>query len=67
LILVPYSLTNYLAAFLLFRLMDTFKIFPARTAEKLPGGWGITADDVIAGIQANLLMQVSLYIINNYV
>ncbi len=67
LILVPYSLINYLIAFLLFRMTDTLKFFPARAAEKLPGGWGITADDVIAGVQANLMMQLSFYLINNYI
>ena len=67
LILIPYSLLNYAAAFLVFRMTDTFKIPPARNAEKLPGGWGVTADDVIAGIQANLLTQLFVYIINSHV
>jgi len=67
LIWIPYSLTNYIIAFLLFRLADTFKIFPARNAEKLPGGWGITADDVIAGVQANIIMQISFFVINKYI
>jgi len=33
----------------LFRLFDVLKPFPARRAERLPGGWGIMTDDVIAG------------------
>ena len=35
--------------FLVFRLLDIVKPFPARRAERLPGGWGIMTDDLIAG------------------
>jgi phosphatidylglycerophosphatase A len=41
-----------LAGFILFRLFDIWKPFPARQAERLPGGWGIMADDWVAGIYA---------------
>ena len=40
------------AAVLLFRLFDITKPFPARHAEKLPGGWGVMMDDVVAGLLA---------------
>ncbi len=43
-----------LLGFILFRVFDIWKPFPARQAEKLPGGWGIMADDWIAGIYAAL-------------
>jgi len=43
-----------LAGFILFRVFDIWKPFPARAAEKLPGGWGIMADDWVAGIYAAL-------------
>jgi phosphatidylglycerophosphatase A len=39
----------WIAGFLLFRAFDVIKPFPARRAERLPGGWGIMMDDVIAG------------------
>jgi phosphatidylglycerophosphatase A len=38
--------------FILFRVFDIWKPFPARQAESLPGGWGIMADDWVAGIYA---------------
>lgn len=38
-----------LAGFLLFRALDVAKPFPARGAERLPGGWGVMWDDVVAG------------------
>ncbi|MDZ7344339.1 MAG: phosphatidylglycerophosphatase A [candidate division KSB1 bacterium] len=44
--------------FLLFRLFDILKPFPARRAEHLPGGWGIVMDDVVAGIYANVSLRI---------
>jgi phosphatidylglycerophosphatase A len=44
------------AAFLLFRLFDIWKPWPIHKLEALPGGWGITMDDVAAGILAGLLI-----------
>jgi phosphatidylglycerophosphatase A len=41
-----------LLGFILFRVFDIWKPFPARQAESLPGGWGIMTDDWIAGIYA---------------
>ncbi|MFH2037317.1 MAG: phosphatidylglycerophosphatase A [Candidatus Zixiibacteriota bacterium] len=67
LIAVPYSLTNYVIAFIAFRFFDVIKIYPANAAEKLPSGWGVTADDVIAGIQACLITHLTIYLINNYI
>jgi phosphatidylglycerophosphatase A len=45
---------SWLLGFILFRVFDIWKPFPARQAESLPGGWGIMADDWIAGIYAAL-------------
>lgn len=47
-------------AFLLFRLFDIVKPFPANRSQSLPGGWGIMADDLIAGIYANVVLQVMM-------
>ncbi len=41
-----------LAGFILFRVFDIWKPWPVRAAERLPGGWGIMADDWVAGIYA---------------
>jgi phosphatidylglycerophosphatase A len=48
-----------LAGFILFRLFDIWKPFPARQAESLPGGWGIMADDWIAGIYAAICLWLA--------
>jgi phosphatidylglycerophosphatase A len=45
---------SWLLGFILFRVFDIWKPFPARQAESLPGGLGIMADDWIAGIYAAL-------------
>ncbi|MCS6953990.1 MAG: phosphatidylglycerophosphatase A [Bryobacterales bacterium] len=44
------------AGFFLFRLFDICKPYPARHAERLPGGWGIVADDVVAGLYGALVL-----------
>src|SRR5262245_8250975 len=44
--------------FFAFRAMDIFKPWPARNLEHLPRGWGIMADDLMAGVYANLLLRV---------
>jgi phosphatidylglycerophosphatase A len=48
----PLSWKYLLVGFILFRLFDIWKPSPARQAESLPGGWGIMADDWIAGVYA---------------
>lgn len=48
----PFNWKYVLLGFTLFRLFDIWKPAPARQAESLPGGWGIMADDWIAGIYA---------------
>jgi len=48
--------------FLLFRIFDVLKPFPANRAQDLPGGWGVVLDDVAAGIYANVCLQVLLRI-----
>jgi phosphatidylglycerophosphatase A len=49
---------TYLAAFVLFRLLDMWKPAPARQFENFPGGWGIVADDVMAGVYGALAIFV---------
>jgi phosphatidylglycerophosphatase A len=47
---------SWFGAFLLFRLFDIWKPAPARQLERLPGGTGIVADDVMAGIYGALVL-----------
>jgi len=57
LLLIPQDVVFFGAAFVLFRLFDVIKPFPARQAELLNGGWGVMLDDVIAGIYANAALR----------
>ena len=44
--------------FILFRAFDIVKPFPARQAERLPGGWGIMMDDVVAGLYSLIVLVI---------
>ena len=45
-------------AFLLFRLLDIFKPFPINRSQNLPGGVGIMADDILAGLITRLVIMI---------
>ena len=60
---LPFNLTTAVIGFIIFRILDILKPFPIRTLDKrLPGGIGIVADDVVAGIFANIFIRIFLYI-----
>jgi phosphatidylglycerophosphatase A len=56
---MPVNWKYLLLGFILFRAFDIWKPFPARQAESLPGGWGIMADDWVAGIYAALGLWIA--------
>ena len=57
---LPANWKFMLAGFLLFRLFDIVKPWPANMINRdMPGGAGIVLDDVVAGVYANLLLQVA--------
>ncbi|MFQ5846388.1 MAG: phosphatidylglycerophosphatase A [Candidatus Methylomirabilales bacterium] len=60
--LLPPRLVVWGVAFVLFRLFDITKPFPVRQVERLPGGFGIVGDDLIAGLCANLVVRVWLLV-----
>lgn len=53
-----FDMSLAIVALVLFRIVDILKPFPVKTAEKLPGGIGIMADDIIGGIMVNILLHV---------
>ncbi len=53
---VGQSAVFLLPSLVLFRLCDIIKPWPVRKLEQLPGGWGIMADDLLAGVMANLCL-----------
>jgi phosphatidylglycerophosphatase A len=53
------SLLFALIGFLLFRGLDIFKPWPIRKVERLPGGWGVLADDLVAGIVSAIVLYIA--------
>jgi phosphatidylglycerophosphatase A len=49
-----------IGGFLLFRLFDIFKPPPAGRSQRWGGGWGVMADDIIAGIYAAIVLRVAM-------
>jgi phosphatidylglycerophosphatase A len=60
--LLPLSLTGIVAGFLIFRALDVIKPFPAGRLEHLHGGYGIMADDAMAGVYGNLLLRAGIWL-----
>lgn len=58
LLMVPLNVPYIAAGLVLFRFFDIAKPLYIRRAERLPGGWGVMLDDVLAGVYTNLLLQV---------
>jgi len=64
---LPFNLTTAAIGFILFRILDILKPFPIRILDKrLPGGLGIVADDVVAGMFANVLIRILVVILDIY-
>jgi phosphatidylglycerophosphatase A len=61
LIALPKTLLIVLTSFLIWRVLDIIKPFPARTSEKLPGGLGIMTDDVISGFYSFVIVHLIVY------
>jgi len=62
---VPMEWISVMAAFILFRYFDIYKPLYIRNMEKFKGGWGIMMDDLLAGIYANAIIQVSYIILSS--
>ena len=63
--LAPVSLISIVLGFAYFRLFDIWKPFPISWLDKkVEGGFGIMIDDILAGVFAALLLQLSLYLLN---
>jgi phosphatidylglycerophosphatase A len=56
----PVGWRGVAAAFVLFRIADIVKPFPANRLERLPGGIGVMADDAMAAVYANLALRAAL-------
>ena len=58
---LPVTWPGAAAGFLLFRLFDVVKPFPARRVERWRGGWGVMADDIAAAAYAHAALRILLW------
>ncbi len=59
---VPKTIRFVIIGFFLFRFFDILKPFPIRRLEKrFEGGFGVVLDDVMAGVYANIILQIISY------
>lgn len=63
---MPKTLMIGLYGLVLFRVFDIAKPFPISRLQKLPRGWGVVADDLAAGVVANILIRIMLYYFPKY-
>ena len=59
----PVSIWGLGVGFLLWRFFDIVKLPFIDKSQRLPGGWGIMVDDVLAGVCANLVLRFGLFIL----
>ena len=64
---IPVSWSGALAGFLLFRIFDVFKPWPARSLESLHGGLGVMADDAMAAVYANVSLRGLLWLFPGWI
>ncbi len=55
---LPFSLPILVAGFILNRVFDILKPFPARQLEKVTAGWGVMLDDLVAGLYSRLVLAL---------
>jgi len=60
---IPVGPAAAIAGFVLFRIFDVIKPFPADRLEQLHGGLGVMADDAMAGVYANLSLRLALWLL----
>ncbi|MDP8210794.1 MAG: phosphatidylglycerophosphatase A [Candidatus Stygibacter australis] len=60
---LPKGIITGLIIFVLFRIFDIFKIEPVNMLQKLPGGAGVMADDLMAGVYSNLIARLIIIFI----
>jgi phosphatidylglycerophosphatase A len=60
---IPAGVSAAVAGFVLFRVFDVIKPYPANRLEKFHGGFGIMADDAMAGVYANIALRLLMWLL----
>jgi phosphatidylglycerophosphatase A len=64
---VPVGWSGALLGFVLFRIFDVIKPYPAGRFERLPGGLGVMADDAMAAVYANISLRLALWLLPGWI
>lgn len=64
LLFIPYDLKLVVIAFVIFRLLDAFKPYPAGPLQGLRGSAGVMSDDIVAGVYTNIVLQIALRLVS---
>lgn len=60
LLFIPYQIKLVIIAFVIFRILDALKPYPAFALQNLKGSLGVMSDDIIAGLYTNIILQIVL-------
>lgn len=63
LLFIPKQILYIAMAFIIWRVLDILKPFPAKLVEKIKGGWGIMLDDILMGFYTFIIMHLLVYLI----
>lgn len=55
--LIPFSWKILVIGFIINRILDIYKPFPAKQTQNLPGGWGIVLDDLVTSAYTNIILR----------
>ena len=61
---IPKTAAFIICGFFVFRMIDVLKVPPADKIEDLPGAKGVVGDDIVAGIYANIILQIARLAVN---
>lgn len=64
--LLPVSIWGVVLGFLIFRLLDVIKPYPAAQLEHIHGGMGIMADDAVAGVYSYILLRLCMWLVPSW-
>ena len=65
LLFIPVNWQYGLTGWILFRFFDIVKPLYIRKMELLPGGWGVMMDDILAGLYANILLSMVIWVMHS--
>jgi phosphatidylglycerophosphatase A len=63
---IPVGWRAALLGFVVFRIFDIVKPYPASRLERLHGGFGVMADDAMSAIYANLVLRLALWLLPSW-